>query len=194
MWRVLYQSICAPLQVFNRENRAGKMSASVAAVLSTAIMGTVLLPVAFYIANRDRYELSIDAGGILIALCVSVLSWLAVCLLFWALSRAFHNVLSFQKTAAVWGLSYIPNLLCVLLFGVLQVVPGVRITSGVAAFIVGALFILLLVWKAIYYFMFLRFVMEVSLKEFMLTVAASAIVFFGLIYAGALAGIQVPMV
>ncbi len=128
----------------------------------------------------------------LTALCVSLLSWLAVCLLFWALSKAFRNGLRFREAASVWGLSYIR----------ISVHPAVRTFESctgytgykrIRGFIIGALFILLLVRKAIYYFIFLRFVMDVSLKEFLITVAASAVVFAGLIYAGMHAGIQVPM-
>jgi Ca2+/Na+ antiporter len=51
---------------------------------------------------------------------------------------------------------------------------------------VSALFILLLVWKAICYFMFLRFVMDTTLKEFLIAVAVSAIVFAALIWPGRL--------
>lgn len=193
MWRVLFRSIVSPLSVFNREGGKGRLAASITVVLSTAVLGTVLLPVAYYFAYRNRYELTLDVVGMLIAFCVSVLTWLAVCLLFWMLSKAFHNGLRFRQTASVWGLSYIPNFLCVLLYGVLKVVPGIQITSGFAAFIVSTLFILLLVWKAIYYFMFLRFVMDTTLKEFVITAAVSAIVFTALIWAGSLAGIQVPM-
>jgi len=193
MWLVLYRSISAPLRVFTRESEKGKLSASVAVVLASAVLGTVLLPITYFLVNKNQYELTLDFGGMLAALCVSLLSWLAVCLLFLALSKAFRNGLRFREAASVWGLSYIPNFLCFLLYGLLKVVPGIRVTSGFAAFVIGALFILLLVWKAIYYFMFLRFVMDVSLKEFLITVAASAVVFAGLIYVGIHAGIQVPM-
>ena len=194
MWKVLLQSIVSPLDVFRREGDKGKEVASIVTVLSTAVLGTVLLPIAYYLAYRNRYELTLDVGGMLLALCVSVLSWIAVCLLFWTLSKAFHNGLSFRQTASIWGLSYVPNFLCVLLYGFLKIVPDLKISSGFAAYLVSALFILLLVWKVIYYFMFLRFVMDTSLKEFLLTVAASAIVFSALIWAGASAGIQVPFI
>ncbi|MEA4948416.1 MAG: YIP1 family protein, partial [Petrimonas sp.] len=193
-WNVLLQSIVSPLHVFRREGDKGKEVASIVTVLATAVLGTVLLPIAYYLACRNRYELTLDAGGMLLALCVSVLSWIAVCLLFWALSKAFHNGLSFRQTASIWGLSYVPNFLCILLYGLLKVVPDLRISSGFAAYLVSAMFILLLVWKVIYYFMFLRFVMDTSLKEFLLTVAASAIVFSALIWAGASVGIQVPFI
>jgi len=193
MWRVLFRSVVSPLRVFNRDGGKDKLSASITVVLSTAVLGTVLLPVATYFVYRDRYELTLDVVGMLTAFCVSVLTWLAVCLLFWTLSKAFRNGLRFRQTASVWGLSYVPNFLCVLLYGVLKVVPGIQITSGFAAFIVSALFILLLVWKAICYFMFLRFVMDTTLKEFVITAAVSAIVFAALIWVGSLAGIQVPM-
>ncbi len=194
MWNELLRSIVSPLSVFNREGGKGRLAASITVVLSTGTLGTLLLPVAFYYANQNRYELTLDVGGMLIAFCVSVLTWLAVSLLFWALSKAFHSGLRFRQTASVWGLSYIPNFLCILLYGLLKVVPGIEITSGFAAFIVSTLFILLLVWKAIYYFMFLRFVMDTTLKEFLITAAVSAIVFTALIWVGSLAGIQVPFI
>ena len=194
MWKVLLQSIVSPLDVFRREGDKGKEVASIVTVLSTAVLGTVLLPIAYYLAYRNRYELTLDVGGMLLALCVSVLSWIAVCLLFWALSKAFHNGVSFRQTASIWGLSYVPNFLCVLLYGFLKVVPDLKISSGFAAYLVSTMFILLLVWKVIYYFMFLRFVMDTSLKEFLLTVVASAIVFSALTWAGASAGIQVPFI
>ena len=194
MWKVLLQSIVSPLHVFRREGDKGKEVASIVTVLATAVLGTVLLPIAYYLAYRNRYELTLDVGGMLLALCVSVLSWIAVCLLCWALSKAFHNGVSFRQTASIWGLSYVPNFLCVLLYGFLKVVPDLRISSGFAAYLVSAMFILLLVWKVIYYFMFLRFVMDTSLKEFLLTVAASAIVFSALIWADASIGIQVPFI
>ena len=194
MWKVLLQSIVSPLHVFRREGDKGKEVASIVTVLATAVLGTVLLPIAYYLAYRNRYELTLDVGGMLLALCVSVLSWIAVCLLFWALSKGFHNGLSFRQTASIWGLSYVPNFLCVLLYGFLKVVPDLKISSGFAAYLVSAMFILLLVWKVIYYFMFLRFVMDTSLKEFLLTVAVSAIVFSALTWAGASAGIQVPFI
>lgn len=193
MWRVFYQSLFTPLRVFNRNSSKEKLTASTVVFLLTALLGTVVLPITYYAVNRNGYMLSFEVGSMLVAFCVSVLSWLTVCLLFWALSRAFRNGLRFRDAVSVWGLSYIPNLGCVLLYGLLQNVPGMQISSGFAAFIVSALFILLLVWKAIYYFMFLRFVMDVTLKEFLITFFSSAIVFAGLIYVGAIAGIQVPM-
>jgi hypothetical protein len=57
-----------------------------------------------------------------------------VCLLFWTLSKAFHNGLRFRQTS-VWGLSYVPNFLCVLLYGVLRVVRAYGLQAALQPFL-----------------------------------------------------------
>lgn len=193
MTNYLWQAIAAPLRVFSREETKGKLAASVGVVTVAALLGSVGIPAVISTVRHAPEKPALDPSGVLLAFGASVLSWLIVCLLFWALSCAFRNGLRFRQVLSVWGFSYVPNALCVLLYGGLQFLPNARVPSGIAAFLIGAAFLFLLVWKAIYYFLFLRCTMNVSLRELVLTALSSAVVFAALLWAGALAGIQVPM-
>jgi hypothetical protein len=128
-----------------------------------------------------------------IGLVVSILTWLAVCTLFFIMSGVYKKGLGLYQVASIWGLSYIPNLLCVLLYSLLAILPGLNNLSGFASFVICTLFIMLLVWKAIFYFMFMRFVMDTTLREIIVITVVSAAVFAALMIAGFKAGIQVPM-
>jgi hypothetical protein len=193
MTNYLWQAIAAPLRVFSREETKGKLAASTGVVTVAALLGSVGIPAAIFAVRHAPEKLALDPASMLLAFGASILSWLIVCLLFWALSRAFHNGLRLRQVLSVWGFSYVPNALCVLLYGGLQFLPNARVTSGIAAFLIGAAFLFLLVWKAITFFLFLRCTMNVSLRELVLTTLSSTVVFAALLWAGALAGIQVPM-
>ncbi len=194
MLYALYKSIFAPLEVINRNEVKGRIHASVVTVLATAIFGSVIAPIIYFCANKSRHDISLDIGGMFTGVSVSIVIWIAVCVLLWLLSKAFRKGLGFGLMASTWGLSYIPNLLCIVLYNLLLNIPGIYNGSGVFAFIFSTLFIILLVWKAIYYFMFLRFVIDTTLGEFVAITAISAVVFAALIILGSKVGIQVPMI
>ena len=194
MLYAINRAVFAPLDVFQNNEMEGRLKASIATILTTAVLGSLLSPTINYFANKGRYVLSLDFGGICAGLIGSVMTWLAVCAMLWALAKAFHKDLRFKHVASIWGLSYIPNLLCVVLYGVLAIVPGIYSSSNILAAIFSVLFIVLLVWKAIFYYLFLRFVMETSASELIITMAVSAVVFVALILVGFTIGIQVPMI
>jgi len=177
----------------SRGDVKGRFRASVAIVLSTAVLSSGIVPILYFYANKNRYGLSLDIGGMFIALSVSIMTWLAACLMFWLLSKAFNKGLGFEQVTSIWGLSYIPNFFCVVLYGLLLIVPKINTASSFSAFIICAIFIMLLVWKALYYFMLLRFVLDTTLRELLIITAVSAVVFAGLMIIGSKLGIQVPM-
>jgi hypothetical protein len=193
MLNIIYKSIFAPLGVINRNNIKGKLQASIITVIVTAFLGSVVAPVVYYYVNRNKYEINLNIGSMLLGLSVSIITWLVVCTLFWLLSKAFHKEIGFVQVASTWGLSYIPNFLCIVLYNLLFILPKINNGSGFSAFIISSLFIMFLVWKAIYYFMFLRFVINTTLIEFAVFTAASAVVFAVLMLIGFKVGIQVPM-
>jgi len=193
MISILYKSIFTPLGVVNRDNAKGKLQASVVIVFVTAILGSLIAPVVCFYVNRNIYEIHLEIGSMFIALAVSIITWFAVCALFWLLSKAFKKGLGFRQVASTWGLSYIPNFLCVVLYNLLVILPGINNGSGFSAFIISSLFIMFLVWKAIYYFMLMRFVINTTLGEFIVITAISTLVFTVLMIIGFKVGIQVPM-
>ncbi len=101
MLNVLYKSIFAPLGVFNRDNAKGRLQASVVTVLVTVILETVVAPVLYFYVNRDKYEIILDIDSTLIGLAVSIITWLAVCALFWLAAKAFNKGLGFRQVVSV---------------------------------------------------------------------------------------------
>jgi len=193
MLRILWKSIVAPLEVFQGEDNRNRLPASSVTVLLAALLGSVVMPIANYLIHKDQYKISLDMSGMLVGLLVSIATWLTVCALFWLLSKVFQKELSFGRIASIWGLSYMPNILCLILYTLLLLAPSLYRGSDIAAFAVSTLFILCLVWKSIFYFIFVRFVFRATLGEFFKMTAVTAIVFTVLLFIGTKAGIQVPM-
>lgn len=193
MLQVLYQSIFTPLEVIHSGRKPGRLSASVAAVLTCAVLGSGAIPMLSYSAYGRAYGAGPDIWGMLSGFAVSVLTWLAVCALFRLFSILFAKGIRFGQIVSVWGLSYLPNFFCLILYGLLMLFPRIHNGSGFTAFVIGFLFILFLVWKAIFYFMFMRFVLRTTLREIMILTAVSAAAFAVLLMIGFKAGIQVPM-
>lgn len=193
MFKVLFKSIVAPLGVINKDNIKGRLQASIFTVFMTAFLGSVIAPILYFFANRNKYEISLHIGSMFIGLSVSIVTWLAVCALLWLLAKVFNKGIGFGQMTATWGLSYIPNLLCVVLYNLLFIIPEINNGSGFSTFIISSFFIMFLVWKAIYYFMLMRFVINTTLGEFSVITAVSAVVFTVLMVIGFAVGIQVPM-
>jgi hypothetical protein len=193
MTNVLFQSIFAPLRVFNRGFVKSRIQTSIVTVIITALVGSVVAPVIYFYTYRSRYEIHMDISSMFLGLTVSIITWLATCTLFWILSKAFNKGIGFGQVASTWGLSYIPNFLCVILYNLLLIKPEIYNGSGFSSFIISSLFIMFLIWKSIYYFMFMRFMLNTTLLEIIVITAVSALLFGILMIIGFKVGIQVPM-
>lgn len=189
----IYNAVFSPLKVVNRKPIEGRLMASIIIVSAAAFTGSILAPLVFYFTNRTKYEISLSFGSMLMMLLAGVMTWLAVCLLFWLLSVMFKKQAGFLEIASTWGFSYVPNLLCILAYSALQSWSGFYIGSGIAGFLINSFFIMLLVWKAIFFFMEMKLVIGTNGLELLISTLASGIIFVLLMAAGASIGIQVPM-
>jgi len=193
MLNILFQSIFAPLRVFNRKFDMRKFHTSLATVIITALLNTVIAPVVFFYVYRTKYEIHLDIGNMLLGLIVSIFTWLVVCTLFWIFSKTFNKGIGLRQIASTWGLSYIPNISCIILYNLLLIKPEIYNGSGFSTFIISTFFIMFLIWKAIYYFMLMRLVLNTTLREIIIITVVSALIFTVLMLIGSKVGIQVPM-
>jgi hypothetical protein len=181
----LYKSVFSPLEVISRQKSKGRLSASVLMVSSAALLSSVLTPVPGKTGFSALHALKIFSLGFL--------TWLAACMLFRLFSLVFKKEASFRDIASTWGCSYIANLICIAAYTVLQLIPGIFTEGGFTGFAINTFFIMLIVWKTIYYFIEMKLVMQVSAFELFIISAAAGIVFMLLMWLGFTAGIQVPM-
>lgn len=193
IFRNVFRAVFSPLGIINKNTVECKLQASVLMVLTAAFTGSVLAPLLYYLSYKSKLEISMSISGMLIMLLVSILSWTAECLLFRLLSILFRKQVSFEEIASTWGFSYAANFLCIVAYSFLQVKFDLIIGSGIAGFLVNTFFIMLLIWKAIYFFMEMKFVIETTGFELLVFTIAAGIVFALLMAAGSMVGIQVPM-
>jgi hypothetical protein len=189
----IYKSIVSPLGVINREKSKYKLAASVLIVSVAAVSNSIITPVLYYLVNRGRFEIHIHVGDMFLNTCIGVLTWLTACTLFWLFSIVFKKGVNFTQITSTWGFSYIPNFLCIIAFSLLQLKIGLYNGNSLAAFFISAFFIMLLVWKAIYYFMQMKLVMGVTAKELLIITALAGVAFFAMMTVGFKLGIQIPM-
>lgn len=186
---ILFQSIFTPLGVFNNNYVKNRLQTSMIIVLSTAILETIFAPIAYFCT----YKINLDISSMFLRLVVVIITWVVVCTVFWLLSKYFHKKISFRQTASIWGLSYIPNFLCIILYNILLIKPKIYNGSGFSTFIISSLFIMFLIWKAIYYFMYMRSVLNTTLREIVIITVVSAFLFISLIMLEFMVGVQVPV-
>jgi hypothetical protein len=193
MTTVLYKSIFSPLEVFIRDNVKSRLQASIVTVLVTAFLGSIIAPVLYFYTYKNKYIIDLSFSSMFISLTMSIITWLVACTLFWLLSKAFCKGLGFGQITSIWGLSYIPNFLCLILYNLLLIKPEIYNGSGFSTFIISSFFIMFLIWKAIYYFLFMRFVINTTLREIIIITAISALVFAVIMTIGFRVGVQIPM-
>ncbi len=190
--KILYCAITSPLKVINRAQIKGKLSASLMIVFLAALTGTVLAPLAYYITYKDIYDLTLNLNNNLIMFIAGISTFLVECLVFWLFSNIFKKEASFKQFVSTWGLSFTANLICILTYFMLQL-SDIRIDNTIFAFFINTFFIVLLVWKAIYYFIEMKLVMKATAFELVIITIICGVIFPVLMMANSFIGIQVPM-
>lgn len=193
MINIFMKSIFTPHEVFKRNHMKGRLQTSIVMVIVTALLGTIFAPVVYYYTYKDKYDINLNLRSMFLGLSVSIITWLVVLTLFWLLSKAFKKGIRFEQVASTWGLSYTPNFLCIILYNLLLVKPEIYNGSGFSTFVICSFFIMFLIWKAIFYFILMRFVIKTTLYEITVITAVSTLVFIVLMIVGFRVGIQVPM-
>lgn len=189
----IYKSIFSPLQIFYGKDAGCKLFGSTIVVVAAALLGAVIFPLLYYFNFRSKFDISISADSMLMMLSVGILTWLAVCMLFWLLSKSFRKPVSFKEIASTWGYSYIPNVICIMIYNLILLKTNLFTSNDILGFIINTLFIMLLIWKVIYFFIELKYVINTNGAELLIATLIAGVFFILLMWAGFLAGIQVPM-
>lgn len=193
MFKIIIKSTFSPIDIIKSEETRENLLASVIVVLAASVFGSIIAPAAYYLYNRNKFEISLSIGSMLIMLLLSILTWLVTCTLFWIISLLFKKNLEFNKIAASWGLSYIPNLICIVAYSIIEMSFVSFIISSFVGVLINTFFIMLLVWKTLYYFLEMKYVLKLNALELFITTIITAVVFLVLMSIGFSAGIQIPM-
>lgn len=190
--RIIFKSISSPLQVIKTGKVEDKLRGSIILMLLNTLLLTIIMPVVYYCYFKNIYSITLEAVKLVIIFCISLAITVISCLSFLFVSVVFKKNIQFKEITAFWGLSYIPNIVCTILYTLTELFNYVLIGNSLAGFIINTVFIMLLIWKAIFYFIQMNFVLKLSGFEFITASIAVGIVFIALIFAGSSAGIQIP--
>jgi hypothetical protein len=191
--RTILKSVISPIMVMNNQEIKENKLASFIIVFTASVFGSIISPITYYLYNRSKFEIFLDIGSIIIMFFLSILTWLAACTLFWMISLLFKKEVGFRQITASWGFSYIPNLICIIAYSIVQMSFISLTGNSFIAVLINTLFIMLLVWKTLYFFIEMKFVMKLTGSELLIATIITAMVFLVLMGIDFTVGIQIPM-
>ncbi len=193
VWKKISKSILAPIDIYKIEDSNGRFNAAIFTVIICALLGAVLMPVMYYIFSKDKFQISLDTMVMIKLFFIGLLSFLGSCMIFVITAKLFKEEVNFKVVASYWGISYIPNIVCIILYWTIQTFTFI-VNSPIAGFILNTIFIMLLLWKVLYYFIEMIFVLRLKGKKLYIATIVTGITLLGLIIINFTVGLQVPMV
>ncbi len=148
--RLFMEALNHPAVAFKKENKI----VSWCIVIITILINTVFEPILkhFYGVGSSTFDwlrmLKITGYGIL--------SYITICIIFWAVCKCFGSKVTLMNHINAWGISYFPNVICSLAVGITEVFFFVFWNSSIWGMLASSVFVGILLWKALLYFVYLR--------------------------------------
>lgn len=182
-----------PYRLICETKESGKLRLSLMIILAMAAFNGFIAPVLYYYLNRNDFELSLSFGTMLGFFALSGAMYLIDCGILWFAAKLCGQEVHFKSVAATWGFSFIPTLICAIILIIDETYWYLFVGKPVLLFVLNTLFILLLIWKAIFYFMECREVLQLKGLKFVLSTIGIGVLFVLLILADTRLGLEVPM-
>jgi hypothetical protein len=182
-----------PYRLICKTKESGKLRLSMMIILVTAAFNGFIGPVVTYYMNRNDYDLTLSFVSMLCIFALSGAMYVIDCVVLWFAAKLCGQKVDFKSIAATWGFSFIPTLICSILVNIDETIWYLFVGKPFLLFILNTFFILLLIWKAIFYFMECRVVLQLKGLRLLLSTIGIGILFALLIFAGAWLGLKVPM-
>lgn len=192
IFKIIVKALISPLDIIGSMKAAEYLPVSLAIAGLCLLLDTVALPYGYYLTFRQKYDIDLSIGMITAMFFTGTLTFLASILIFRGVSKVCGKKAGFVEIIATWGLSFIPDLFCILLYGALQLKLVELQGNRLLAVVVSTFFILFLIWKAIFYLIEMRYVLKLEFTQLIIATAVIGIVYIGLMSAGFAVGIQVP--
>jgi hypothetical protein len=179
-----------PAQAYKRQN--SKISWVLVAI--TILVVTVFDPILTYFVNGSDYEVSINIGRILWLSILGFITYLAVCLVFFTVCKAFGSTTPATAYLRSWGISYIPTLLCALISVLAETFFYLFWNNSILAMLLSIIFVAILIWKCILYVSFLREVAMLKGKKAVGAFIVCGLFILVLAFANMYIGLKTPIV
>lgn len=139
-----------PMEAFRNKNKA----ATWLLVVFTIIINTVFTPLMDWFADTQHPTPSIYM--ILRTTLWGCVSYLAICVVFWAICKYLGSKTRLKTYIQTWGLTFFPTLLCSFAVAFSEIFFTVFWNNSIWGILLSIVFIGILIWKTILYVIFLR--------------------------------------
>lgn len=162
-------------------------------ILVTAAFNGFIGPVVYFYLNHNDFDLNLSFGSMVGLFALSEAMYPIDCGILWFTGKLCGQKVIFRSVAATWGFSFIPTLICSIFVNIDETIWYLFVGKPVLLFILNTFFILLLIWKAIFYFMECREVLQLKGLGLLLSTIGIGVLFALLIFVDAQLGLKVPM-
>lgn len=162
-------------------------------ILITAIFNSFIAPVIYCYLDRKDFDLTRSFGSMIGLFALSGAMYFIDCGILWIAAKFCGQKVTFKSVTATWGFSFIPTLICSILVNIDETIWYLFLGKPLLLFILNTSFILLLIWKAIFYFIECREVLQLRGLKLVFSTIVIGVLFALLIFADAWLGLKVPM-
>jgi len=189
IWKV----INSPLVVISENNYKRKLLLSAVLVLTASVLNGIIAPILYYLTFKNEFIVKMDLLNIFVMFIFCIITFLTACGAFKLTALVFRKEVSFNQILATWGCSYIPTLICVVLVSITELSFYYFINNTMLGVLTSTLLIMLLMWKAIFYFIELNIVLKINGTEAVMATMIIGFIYLIIIFVGFRVGVKVPL-
>lgn len=189
IWRVAF----SPLPLYSEYKNTPRFAPAALVTAFTCALSDVAAPLANLLANSGKIGSGFTLPTMLPALSASVVSVLISCLVFRLLAAIYKKPVTFRQIFSTWGLSFLPTILAIVLAEGSEAAFYLFIGNAWLGLLVCTLLVLVLAWKAIFFFMELNVVLGLKGSQIAAAVLMTAAAYILLIIMCFNMGLKVPV-
>lgn len=192
VFRDAFEAIRSPLNIILKYKSSGKILFSLLTILLTSVLNGVAAPIVYYAVFGNVFVVSLEPHSIIIMFCMCIATYFISCGAFRLMALLFKKDVSFLQIFSTWGFSYIPTLLCAVFVNITEIAFYYFMGNTVLLLLGNTLLIMLLIWKAIFYFIELNVVLGIKGSKAVIATFAIGLIFLAVMSLGFRLGLKVP--
>lgn len=176
-----------PAEAYTKGNRA----VSWGLVIITILLDSIFDPVLQHFCGINRPELNVLR--MLKITGYGVLSYIFICILFWAVCKCFGSDRMVSDHIKAWGISYAPTAICAFVVVLTEVFFYIFWNNTLCGMLLNIVFVGILIWKAILYFVYLKDFANLKGWRFFAACAAMGIIILIMAALNGYVGLKTPV-
>lgn len=169
----------------------GNRTVSWGLAIITVLLNSFFEPILQYFCGVNRPEFNVLR--MLKITGYGVLSYIFICILFWAVCKCFGSNRTVSDHIKAWGISYAPTAICAFVVALTEVFFYIFWNNTIYGMLLNIVFVGILIWKAILYFVYLKDFANLKGWRFFAACAAMGIIILIMAALNGYVGLKTPV-